>query len=299
MAMESPLPVCVVIPTYRRESVLVSTIEYLLALRPCASEILVLDQTETHSRETEARLRELAASGDIRWLRLPLPSITVAMNAGLQQARQEIVLFVDDDVRPEPELLSAHLQAHRDHPGALIAGRVIQPWEEGKQPSAGEPFGFSSTQARTVNEFIGCNFSVRRDIALKIGGFDENFVRVAYRYEAEFAHRYLAAGNEIRFEPRACLHHLKVEQGGTRSYGDHLTTWKPAHAVGAYYYGLRTGHFTHFLARPWRAIATRYHLRHPWRIPGTVLAELGGMLWAVALFARGARHVRRNEQDSA
>ena len=36
---------------------------------------------------------------------------------------------------------------------------------------------------------MGGNFSVRRDIALRLGGFDEQFVRVAYNFEAEFAHR--------------------------------------------------------------------------------------------------------------
>jgi hypothetical protein len=130
---------------------------------------------------------------------------------------------------------------------------------------------------------------VPRDDAIALGGFDENFVKVAYRYEAEFSHRWRASGRAIRFEPHACLHHLKAGAGGTRSFGEHLTTWRPDHAVGAYYFGLRTGHWREFVARPARSVRTRFHLRHPWRIPGTLLAELGGMLWAFRLHVRGPR----------
>jgi GT2 family glycosyltransferase len=278
------LSVC--IPTYRREAVLLRTLDYLLALRPAAAEILVLDQTPSHEPATEARLQALADQGSIRWLRLPEPSVTAAMNVGLASAREEVVLFVDDDVRPESELLHAHVQAHATHPDGLVAGRVIQPWEEDCEPPAS---GFASRQTGTVPDFIGCNFSIRRSLALALGGFDENFVRVAYRYEAEFSHRYRAQGRRILFEPRACLHHLKEQAGGTRSYGQHLTTWRPDHAVGAYYYSLRTGTWREFLTRPVRAIATRHHLRHPWHIPATLCAELAGMAWALVLHLQGPR----------
>jgi hypothetical protein len=179
----------------------------------------------------------------------------------------------------------------------LVAGRVIQPWEETIDHAARASFHFSGTRPQWIMEFMGGNFSIRRSTALALGGFDENFVRVAYRFEAEFAHRLLASGRRIRFEPQACLHHLKAEGGGTRTYGDHLTTWRPDHAVGAYYHGLCTQDLTVFATRPWRAAATRYHLRHPWRLPGTLLAELGGMAWAIGLFTRGRKRLAPVAQE--
>jgi len=283
----------VAIPTYRREQVLLQTIDYMRALQPAAAEILVVDQTENHFPETAARLDELARSGQIVWVRRETPSITAAMNHALQLASGDIVLFIDDDIRPEPELLDAHLRAHASHPDGLIAGRVIQPWQEGIDFATAHTrhFHFATTQPAHIHEFMGGNFSVRRDLALALGGFDENFVKVAYRFEAEFASRFVATGARIHFEPRACLHHLKEVAGGTRSFGDHLTTWRPDHAVGAYYYSLRTGKLGEFVVRPCRAVATRYHLRHPWRIPATIVAELGGMFWALALYVRGPRRL--------
>lgn len=292
------LPLTVAIPTYRREQVLLDTLDYLLAMAEAPAEILVLDQTEQHEPATVRRLGELHDGGHIRWLQLTTPSIPQAMNRGLLEARQNTVLFLDDDVRPESGLMVAHDAAHQQHADVLVAGRVIQPWEEGCDFSADQTFHFACTKPFWIEEFMGGNFSVKRDLALMLGGFDENFVRVAYRFEAEFAYRFRASGRRIRFAPDACLHHLKDSGGGTRTYGEHLTTCKPDHAVGAYYYSLRTQHggrwLKDFLVRPIRAVATRYHLRHPWSIPVTLLAEIRGMVWAVALRMRGPRYLKCN-----
>ena len=285
-------PISVSIPTYRRERVLLETLQYLLALQPPPAEILVLDQTEGHEPDTTAALQFMADAGQIRWVRLPEPSIPKAMNQGLLLATQDVVLFVDDDIRPEAGLLAAHLAAHARHADILVVGRVIQPWQEGVDFAADEAVHLAGVAYGPISEFIGCNFSVRRDSALTLGGFDENFVRVAYRFEAEFAKRFCASRRRIWFEPTACLHHLKEVGGGTRTYGNHLTTWRPDHAVGAYYFSLRTGALTDFVRRPVRAVTTRHHLRHPWQIPATLLAELRGKAWAWRLHRAGPRYVQ-------
>lgn len=296
---DSILPVSVVIPTYRREGVLLESLAYLLALDPAAAEILVVDQTERHDPETEKQLQAMQERDQIRWIRLNAPSIPHAMNQGLLQARHRLVLFLDDDIRPEAGLIAAHFSAHGAYPGTLVAGRVIQPWEEGLDLPADEPFRFAGVRAAWIEEFMGGNFSIERTSALALGGFDENFVRVAYRFEAEFAHRSRKSGLRIRFEPGACLHHLKAE-GGTRTFGDHLTTWKPDHAVGAYYHALKTrdgvGWLREFVARPLRAIATRHHLHRPWWIPITWLAEFCGMVWAIKLALAGPRYANWEAQ---
>src|SRR5262245_20886538 len=87
------IPGSVVIPTYRREEVLVATVESLLRQEPAPAEILVVDQTPEHVPEVARRLETLNELGRIRWLRLDRPSITHAMNAGLEAARSEVVLF--------------------------------------------------------------------------------------------------------------------------------------------------------------------------------------------------------------
>lgn len=290
------LPVSVVIPTYRRQLVLVETIDHLLAAEPAPDEVLVVDQSPDHDVEVTRRLKTWADDGSIRWLTLPAPSIPRAMNTGLVEAGREIVLFVDDDVVPVPSFVGEHVAAHRAERADLVVGRVIQPWG----PAALDRTWFESPESSTpgyhwVEEFMGGNFSVKRSRALALGGFDENFVGAAYRFEAEFASRLRAAGGRLLFAPRAEVRHLQEAQGGTRAHGSHLRTVRPHHSVGEYYYLLRGAavdrRLRRLLWRPLRAVRTRFHLRRPWRIPLSLWAEAAGFAWALALWMRGPRHL--------
>lgn len=285
----------VAIPTYRREQILIDTIEALLVLRPRPVEILVLDQTEQHELATDRRLQVLATHGRIVWIRLTEPSITKAMNTALTIARGDVVLFLDDDIRPDEELFRKHCEAHVRNHEVLVAGRVIQPWQE-KNAHETRAFHFATTRCAWIEEFMGGNFSIQRNLMIGLGGFDENFVRVAYHFEREFAWRFLRAGGRIFFEPGASIHHLKAPSGGTRTYGEHLDTLRPDHAVGAYYCYFRIGAVSEALLRPLRAVATRFHLRRPWRIPSTLIAEARGILWAWKLYRGGPRYLKSTER---
>ena len=232
-------PLSVVIPTYLREKVLLDTINFILRLEIVPADVIIVDQTREHSQDVLISLEKLNKEGMIRWIRLEYPSIPKAMNVGLLHAKHEIVLFLDDDIIPDVNLVTAHVNFHNNTDADLVAGRVIQPWDPEFKLENCRVFPFHMKCKHWTDEFMGGNFSVRRSTALKIGGFDENFVKVAYRFERDFAERLISEGGKILFEPNAVIKHLKLPYGGTRSYGNHLTTIKPNHAVGEYYYLLR------------------------------------------------------------
>ena len=141
------------------------------------------------------------------------------MNIGVLSAKSEVLLFLDDDIVPHHQLLEAHLEAQGSGKGDLVTGRVLQPWHDDDHNS--DPF--TRTEGDFKSEFMGGNFSMRRDLLLELGGFDENFKGAAYRFEREFADRLLQAGYRIWYEPAALIRHLHHQSGGTRSKGDHLT----------------------------------------------------------------------------
>lgn len=282
----------VVIPTYRRGRVLLDTIARVRSLDPRPAELLVVDQTPAHPLEIERELERRAEQGDLRWIRLDRPSIPHAMNVGLARAGSEVIVFLDDDVAPASDLLGVHLEAQRESGAGVVAGQVLQPGEE-PDVGAGSPFRFRSARRQWVSEVMGGNFSIRRDLALRIGGMDENFVRAAYGFEAELCQRVLASGARILFEPRASIRHLRAESGGTRAWGHHLRTARPGHAVGAFYRILRTSPPGavpgRVVGRMARSVRTRHHLSRPWWIPATLLAESLGLAWAIGLSIRGPR----------
>jgi GT2 family glycosyltransferase len=292
VAVPDAAPLTIAIPTYERGAVLCDTIESLLALDPPAAEIVIVDQTRAHPPDVAARLEAWERTNAIRLIRLEAPSIPRAMNSALRSASQERVLFLDDDIIPSPGLVAAHRAAF-DRAGVwAVAGQVLQPGETPAHFEEAElrrgfvrdlEFRFTHDTACDVQNVMAGNLCVDRARALSIGGFDERYTAVAYRFETDFALRLVAAGGRIRYEPAASIHHLKVPGGGVRMWGDHRTSASPAHSMGDYTFARRhVPAFWPYVARRLRSnILTRFHLRHPWTIPGKLIGELRGLVRAL------------------
>src|SRR5262249_917971 len=67
-------------------------------------------------------------------------------------------------------------------------------------------------ERRPAINWPSCNGSVRRELALSIGGFDEQFTRTWYD-DADFSWRLHKAGAKIVYDPCASLVHLKGPSG--------------------------------------------------------------------------------------
>jgi GT2 family glycosyltransferase len=306
----------IVIPTYRREQVLVDTVTQLLPLITSLdqpTELLIIDQTEQHHETTEKFLIDSCKSGLLHWLRLPNPHLTAAMNIGLLRARGEIVLYLDDDIIPHSDLLHAHIRAHSEHDEALVVvGQVLQPgqntlvFKSDKSRSTlwrDLDFRFNSVDSCWIENAIACNMSLKRASCIALGGFDESFPPpVAARFETEFAKRLIRSGGKVLFAPTASIHHLAAGSGGTRSRGSHLTSASPLYGVGDFYYALRCGSgfdLTWYLLRkPMREVRTKFHLRHPWWIPVKLIGEFRALANALKLASRPPRLIDKHSHPS-
>lgn len=286
----------IAIPTLGRGEIVVQTVEHLLALPTRAAAILVVDQTPQHPPAVTARLTSWHDQQVIRWIRLRRPSIPEAMNEALREATTPLVLYLDDDIIPGSDLVAEHVAAHEGRHVAAVVGQILQPGQEpadiDRASERDLEFPFHSTRGRMVANVMAGNLSVDRVKAIAAGGFDENFVAAAYRFETDFAWRLTAAGESIWYEPRASIRHLQAGTGGIRTWGHHLRTASPAHSIGDYYLALlhfsRAGVLRHVLRRLRRSLLTRFDLTHPWWIPIKAVREARALLLATGL-KRGGR----------
>lgn len=101
----------IIIPTYRRERQLLTMLAVVAtqAESPdlvCECEILVIDNTP----EGAARERLADFVGRARYVHEPRTGLANARNAGIEAARGDHVIFIDDDQMPSPGWLSAFRQ---------------------------------------------------------------------------------------------------------------------------------------------------------------------------------------------
>lgn len=256
-----PRGVSVIIPTINRAVVLCDTVKDLLCQNFDRYEIIVVDQSSDINVEVLGLLR--AGSVPSRYFKADFRGLPQARNFGWSKARYEIVLYIDDDIRTNDNLVRAHYNAHARTGAAMVAGGIDE--ARGDSPSAADPGSFDWWTATATRNFSiqrpgwclhapGGNFSIRRSVLEAQKGIDEIFSVGASLYEeSELALRLSKAGYKSWFEPEARLTHLAVPMGGCRVEQD----WP------RYMYGLAHN----------RTIIIYRHLR-PWHRPTALLRLL-------------------------
>ena len=134
------------------------------------------------------------------------------------------MLFVDDDTRCGPDLLTEHLRVLRFPGVGVVAGGIDEALgERGELRHVGRfgrwtatpERGFSSTEECPVDHVPGGNFSAWRKVLEETGGFDETFqVGAALYEETDFCLRARRAGFRIQHNGNVRLTHLGAGTGG-------------------------------------------------------------------------------------
>ncbi len=212
-----PISICIV--TYRRTSICLRTINALIPLLTEHDELLVIEQGGSKLVEYCRSF----GSDRIRGYVLQQPSMVQARNYGIQKARGEVILFVDDDVEPSPSLMEGHRSPYRDPEVVGVAGRIVSrgtdPDNVPSHPGSNWlDTNFEATQAAEVLHARGCNMSFRRAALLAAGGFDTGHrPPFFFREDSDMSFRVRQGGGKIAFAPEAELLHLDEKTGGARS----------------------------------------------------------------------------------
>lgn len=297
----------VVIPTFNRGQVLLDTIALLQQQTMLPEEIIIVDQTKYAEGDAiYACLVSLHKQNVIRYIQRDEASIPKAMNHGLINASTDYVVFLDDDINILPVFIEQHKQVLASSGAYAHVGQVLQPgetpqilsksYQAGKGLCRDHGFLFSSKHDANVHNCMAGNLCVDRERAINAGGFDENFIGAAYRFETEFCRRMIRHYNKpFFFSPKPVLYHLQCATGGTRNTDHYLVSSSPHHSVGDYYYAMCEGRnwyemFTYCLKRFFSSIKARFYVRQPWYIPVRFYAELRGFLLARKLHKKGPNY---------
>lgn len=258
--MEEPLFLSVVIPTYNRVDRLRLTLDGLARQTWPADrfEVLVVSDGSTDGTEEMVRAYADRAPFRLRLFTQCNAGPSRARNHAVGQACGEVIVFIDDDIEPMPELLAAHAAHHlRDERIAVIGPMLPDPARQSVEPPwiAWEHAMLQKQYTNWRNgvwrgvgphNFYSGNASVRRDVFLLSRGFDERFKR---QEDVELACR-LQRDSGVRFI-------YEADAVGVHRPTRSLTSWL---AIPAAYGRLDVTRACHG-SGDWNVIRQGYHAR--------------------------------------
>jgi GT2 family glycosyltransferase len=207
----TPLRVSVVVPTYQRRESLLRALASLRGQTLPADRFEVIAAVDGSTDGTVEAVRGFAAPYRLALVEGPNRGRAVACNAGIRAAAGDVVVLLDDDMEASAGLLAAHARAHGAGGRRAVVGAAPIVASAGAPPFVRYMAnGFQWRLARlaqpgyrlTFRDAYTGNFSVRRDVLLEVGGFDEAFR--AYGHEDyELALRLQAAGVELVYSADA------------------------------------------------------------------------------------------------
>ena len=217
--------ITLILATHNGRATLPLTLEALAAVRFPAQGVEILAVDNASRDGTRDLLESYSGRLPMTVHSEPRRGKSFALNRALAQAAGDLVVFMDDDVLPEPQWLEAYVEAAAAHPEvALFAGQVRHHWqkpppawlrrlaEEGRS-FAGTPLDQPEGPV-PATFFKGANFMVRRAVA-QTQRFSEapgvNFegqAAAAGGEDTAFVQSALAQGQQARYVADACVRHI-------------------------------------------------------------------------------------------
>jgi GT2 family glycosyltransferase len=202
----------IVIPTRNRPRPLAACLEAVAALRFPRErfETIVID--DGGDGPSDGGVGQAAGRAGARIVRQASAGPAAARNRGAEEARGELLAFLDDDCAPDPAWLDALDRALPGRPGAVGAGgRTVNALPDNPYASASQAlidylYAYYNENAAGEPLFTTSNLALPRARFREIGGFDERFARAGGE-DRELCLRWTRSGGEIRYAPDAIVRH--------------------------------------------------------------------------------------------
>lgn len=184
----------VVICTYQRSRQLIEAVRSVAnqSFDPKNYEVLVVnnDPQEDLSHLIEELRQDCFASrrNHLRLVLCPFKGLSHARNAGISEARGEVICFLDDDAVALKNWLEELDQAYSDERAGVVGGKimvqrptVVPKWFEDSNLAYWSHFNPGYQEMTWVEDWSefpwGANWTARRQVLLEIGGFRCNYGR--------------------------------------------------------------------------------------------------------------------------
>jgi GT2 family glycosyltransferase len=156
----------------------------------------------------DAMLREFSSLDvKIRYLHSNQRGAAAGRNKGINEVKTAFFASTDDDCNVEPRWLEEIVLALKEHPRAIVSGRVLASEEGAPSVNNSEARKVFKTLPLKGDHFAGGNFGTALATFKDAGQFDETEL-LRYCEDPEWSYRALVKGYEIHFIPEVAVTHL-------------------------------------------------------------------------------------------
>jgi GT2 family glycosyltransferase len=207
--------ISLIVPTYNRLSILKNCLAALEAQTISARQFEVIVIDDGSSDGTEEAMRRYHPDFGFQYLRQANSGTGAARRHGVEQARGEYLLLMNDDTICDANLLEQHLRAHNQYsPGRwAILGAFEYPAVARQRALSHflstNPFMFPQVEMAEgcpygYSHFITCNLSIPRQAVMEAGSFDSTF---KLSEDTELGIRLFEMGYGVIYHPGAHAWH--------------------------------------------------------------------------------------------
>ena len=206
--------VTVLLITLERYPYLYTVLDQLREQTIAPFEILVIDQTPIPKRDTEIATK--FADLPLQVIYQEVMGQCSSRNRGLNIAKGEYILFIDDDDEIPPDLIENHLKNLEYFQAEVSCGKVD---EVGALPLTGKFY------TRMLVAFFPTNNTlIRKDILAQSGLFDLAFEQ-RQSEDADLGMRIYLSGALMIYNPAIQVLHHRATSGGLRQHGARVMTY--------------------------------------------------------------------------
>jgi glycosyltransferase involved in cell wall biosynthesis/peptidoglycan/xylan/chitin deacetylase (PgdA/CDA1 family) len=202
----------VVVPTHERRDTVGRNVRALDRQSFRDFEAIVVVDGSTDG--TAAALHELDVGFPLTVIEQPNRGVAEARIAGSAAASGEILLFIDDDMEADPEMLAEHQRSHAEGFDYVLGDLPLHPDSPRNLLSWGVGYWATSRRERLeaagnelgLDDLLTGQVSVSRQAFDRVGGFDASFTRedgLVPSGDVDFGYRVLKAGFRATFNPKA------------------------------------------------------------------------------------------------
>lgn len=203
--------ISVIIPTYNRLSSLKNTIRSLLrqSLPLTKFEVIVVD--DGSSDGTEEWMRAYTGGLNLIYIRHTTNRGTArTRNDGIKAAEHDIIVFLDDDIKADKDLLSTYLTVHTKEEGVFIGNVIYE-----KNPKERAVLRYLSTRGvhkgrEDFRSFITQNLSLKKRDAINAGLFCNSIPDFFQGEDIEFGYRLSLTGAKFIYIKDAVAFHSRT-----------------------------------------------------------------------------------------